>query len=190
MTKFNTYLESNDFDLLKRFFEEHGELQHYRKGNFFARQGEYSSQAALIKDGTFAYTHIDNEGKEHYVGFVFPDEFVADYTTFMRHSASQVNIVALKPSTIFSVNRQALHDFYNTDMETLRYNCLMAENLYEMVYSRLLESYCKTPEERYRRLTTRYPKIEQEIPLCKIASFLNVTPETISHIRKKIVKNS
>ena len=71
-----------------------------------------------------------------------------------------------------------------------RYNCLMAENLYEMVYSRLLESYCKTPEERYRRLTTRYPKIEQEIPLCKIASFLNVTPETISHIRKKIVKNS
>lgn len=102
----------------------------------------------------------------------------------------QVNIVALKPSTIFSVNRQALHDFYNTDMETLRYNSLMAENLYEMVYSRLLESYCKTPEERYRRLTTRYPKIEQEIPLCKIASFLNVTPETISHIRKKIVKNS
>ena len=88
------------------------------------------------------------------------------------------------------VNRQALHDFYNTDMETLRYNCLMAENLYEMVYSRLLESYCKTPEERYRRLTTRYPKIEQEIPLCKIASFLNVTPETISHIRNKIVKNS
>ena len=70
MTKFNTYLESNDFDRLKRFFEEHGELQHYRKGNFFARQGEYSSQAALIKDGTFAYTHIDNEGKEHYVGFV------------------------------------------------------------------------------------------------------------------------
>ena len=47
MTKFNTYLESNDFDRLKRFFEEHGELQHYRKGNFFARQGEYSSQAAL-----------------------------------------------------------------------------------------------------------------------------------------------
>ena len=94
------------------------------------------------------------------MGFVFPDEFVADYTSFMRHSASQVNIVALKPSTIFSVNRQALHDFYNTDMETLRYNCLMAENLYEMVYSRLLESYC------------------------------NVTPETISHIRKKIVKNS
>src|SRR5699024_2613382 len=83
MTKFNTYLESNDFDRLKRFFEEHGELQHYRKGNFFARQGEYSSQAALIKDGTFAYTHIDNDGKEHYVGFVFPDEFVADYTSFM-----------------------------------------------------------------------------------------------------------
>ena len=77
------------------------------------------------------------------MGFVFPDEFVADYASFMRHSASQVNIVALKPSTIFSVNRQALHDFYNTDMETLRYNCLMAENLYEMVYSRLLESYCK-----------------------------------------------
>ena len=108
----------------------------------------------------------------------------------MELTDSQVNIIALKPSTIFSVNRQALHDFYNTDMETLRYNCLMAENLYEMVYSRLLESYCKTPEERYRRLTTRYPKIEQEIPLCKIPSFLNVTPETISHIRNKIVKNS
>lgn len=134
MTKFNTYLESNDFDRLKRFFEDHGELQHYRKGNFFARQGEYSSQAALIKDGTFAYTHIDKKERNITWGLSSPTNR-GRYTSFQRHSASQVNIIALKPSTIFSVNRQALHDFYNTDMETLRYNCLMAENLYEMVYS-------------------------------------------------------
>lgn len=107
MTKFNTYLESNDFDRLKRFFEEHGELQHYRKGNFFARQGEYSSQAALIKDGTFAYTHIDNEGKEHYVGFVFPDEFVADYTfhatlgfTGEHHRIETLDDIFCKPTSI------------------------------------------------------------------------------------------
>ena len=45
-------------------------------------------------------------------------------------------------------------------------------------------------EELLRLVNDLYPKIEKEIPLCKIASFLNVTPETISHIRKKIVKNS
>ena len=127
MTKFNTYLESNDFDRLKRFFEEHGELQHYRKGNFFARQGEYSSQAALIKDGTFAYTHIDNEGKEHYVWVCLPRRIRG--RLYLFHATLGFTGEHRRIETLHDIfcKPTSIARFLQHRYEILRYNCLMAE---------------------------------------------------------------
>ena len=61
----------------------------------------------------------------------------------------------------------------------------VAESLFEMVYERLLDSYC-TPEIRYRNLMERCPNLKEVVPLKSIASFLGVTPETISRIRRKL----
>ena len=70
-------------------------------------------------------------------------------------------------------------------METQRLGRYVAENLYEMVYERLLDSYC-TPEIRYQRLMKRCPDLKDTVPLKSIASFLGVTPETVSRIRRKL----
>ena len=63
----------------------------------------------------------------------------------------------------------------------------MKINLYEMVYGLLLDSYC-SPEIHYKRLMERCPNLKEAIPLKNIASFLGVTPETVSHIRRKLRK--
>lgn len=63
---------------------------------------------------------------------------------------------------------------------------ILAEELFVQTYKRLLDIYCKTPTELYVDLVRRYPDFLNYITLREIASFLRVTPETISHIRKNI----
>lgn len=76
-------------------------------------------------------------------------------------------------------------EYWETDMKTQRFGRHVAESLFEMVYERLLDSYC-TPEIRYRNLMERCPNLKEVVPLKSIASFLGVTPETISRIRRKL----
>ena len=66
----------------------------------------------------------------------------------------------------------------------------MAAQLFVMTYRRLIDSYCSTPEERYIDLMKRYPNLKKLIPLKEIASFIGITPETLSNIRRRLLKKS
>lgn len=150
------------------------------KKNFFIRQNEIERFAGWVENGTFQYTYIDKEGEEHIVGYSFTDEFICDYSSFMKGSLSLVNIQAITDCSVHEISRHDIIEYWETDMKTQRFGRHVAESLFEMVYERLLDSYC-TPEIRYRNLT-------EVVPLKNIASFLGVTPETISRIRRKLEK--
>ena len=180
MKEFNSYLNNLDYSLVKDLFARKGILRTYHKKDFFIRQNEVERFAGWVKHGTFQYTHIDEEGEEHIVGYAFTDEFVCDYSSFMKGSLSLVNIQAITDCSVHEISRHDIIEYWETDMKTQRFGRHVAESLFEMVYERLLDSYC-TPEIRYRNLT-------EVVPLKNIASFLGVTPETISRIRRKLEK--
>lgn len=141
--------------------------------------------AGWVEDGTFQYTHIDEEGEEHIVGYSFTNEYVCDYSSFMKGSLSLVSIQAITDCSVYEISHHDIIEYWETNMEIQRFGRCVAENLYEMVYERLLDSYC-SPEIRYKRLMERCPNLKEAVPLKSIASFLGVTPETVSHIRKKL----
>lgn len=70
--------------------------------------------------------------------------------------------------------------YWETDMETLRFGKQTADALYETIYKRLLDVFCDSPEESYLKLMKRCPCLKE------IASYLRVTPTTVSNIRRKI----
>lgn len=187
MNEFNTYLNNLDYSNIKDLCEEKGKLHIYRKKDFFIRQNEIERFAGWVKEGTFQYTYIDEEGEEHIVGYSFTNEFVCDYSSFMKSCLSAVSIQALTDCSVYEISRHDIIEYWETNMETQRSGRYIAENLYEMVYDRLLDSYC-TPEIRYQRLMKRCPDLKDTIPLKSIASFLGGTPETVSRIRRKLEK--
>ncbi len=187
MNDFNSYLNNLDYSHVKNLFAEKGKLRTYHKKDFFIRQNEEERFAGWVKYGTFQYTYIDEEGEEYIVGYSFTDEFVCDYSSFMKGSLSLVSIQALTDCSVYEISRHDIIECWETNMETQRFGRYVAENLYEMVYERLLDSYC-APEMRYRRLMKRCPNLKDVIPLKNIASFLGVAPETISRIRRKLEK--
>ena len=104
----------------------------------------------------------------------------------IKRTTSVVNIQATTESVVYVVSLSDYLEYLNTGPEEQRFRHKAAEALFEMVYMRLLESYCDTPEQRYVKLMQRCPNLKEKVPLKEIASFLGVTPETVSHIRKKL----
>lgn len=97
-----------------------------------------------------------------------------------------VSIQATTDSLIYYASAQEITNFFSTDKSTQELEKILAEGLFVQTYKRLLDIYCKTPTELYVDLVRRYPDFLNYITLREITSFLRVTPETISHIRKNI----
>ena len=125
-------------------------------------------------------------GCEHIVGYAFAGEYVGDYPQCIKKEKAIVSIQATTDSLIYYASAQEITNFFSTDKSTQELEKILAEELFVQTYKRLLDIYCKTPTELYVDLVRRYPDFLNYITLREIASFLRVTPETISHIRKNI----
>ena len=178
---------SIDLQVLREFCEREGEAVSYRKGDQMEREGDPSRWFGYVTDGCFKYvTHGISDDREHITWFSFEGEFVVDYPTFLYDRPSQTTIVAMMPSRIFRVTGEQMRQFFDQSMETMKLRAIIAEHILGQFRSRYLDLHCTTPRERYDLLMQRCPGIVEHLDLQDIASFLNVTPKTISKIRKEI----
>ncbi len=90
------------------------------------------------------------------------------------------------PSRVLRVTGQQLEQYFDQSMETMKLRAVIAEHNLFQFRSRYLDLHCATARERYELLLQRCPGIVEHLDLQDIASFLNVTPKTISIIRKNI----
>ena len=184
---------NNSLDLvtLREFCKREGEAVTYRKGDQLEREGDPARWFAFVTEGCFKYvTHGISEDREHITWFSFQGEFVVDYPTFLYGRPSQTTIEAMMPSRVIRVTGQQLEQFFDQSKETMKLRAIIAEHILFQFRSRYLDLHCTTARERYEMLMQRCPGIVDHLALQDIASFLNVTPQTISKIRKEITFDS
>ena len=124
--------------------------------------------------------------KEHITWFSFEGEFVVDYPTFLYGRPAQTTIVAMMPSRVIRVTGEQMKQFFDQSKETMELRAIIAEHILFQFRSRYLDLHCTTARERYDLLMQRCPGIVKHLDLQDIASFLNVTPQMLSRIRKEI----
>ena len=155
------------------------------------REGDPARWFAFVTEGCFKYvTHGISDDREHITWFSFQGEFVVDYPTFLYGRPSQTTIEAMMPSRVIRVTGQQLEQFFDQSKETMKLRAIIAEHILFQFRSRYLDLHCTTARERYEMLMQRCPGIVDHLALQDIASFLNVTPQTISKIRKEITFDS
>ena len=175
--------------MLREFCEREGEEVTFRKGDQLEREGDPSRWFAFVESGCFKYVNHSSDDREHITWFSFAGEFVVDYPTFLYDRPSQTTIVAMMPSRVLRVTGQQLEQYFDQSKETMKLRATIAEHILAQFRSRYLDLHCATPRRRYELLLQRCPGIVEHLPLNAISSFLCITPQMLSRIRKDITFN-
>jgi len=189
MEYYNEYLNIEGVDDFKQFCLEKGEVRQVRKNEILSHQGQRYRHLGYIDKGCFRYISYTSDGASRTVGYSFEKDYVIDYISFIGNSPLVADIQAIEDSTLYSVTYGDLSSFFEK-YSTTNIRQKIAELFCLNLYSRMLSLYCDSPEERYSKLIRSYPAILEKVSLKDIASYINVTPETLSRIRNKLVRNS
>ena len=177
-----------DLRALREFCRKEGKVVDYRKGEQLEREGDPARWFAYVERGCFKYvTRGISDGRDHLTWFSFEGEFVTDYPTFLYDLPSQATIEAMMPCRVWRVSGEELLQFFNRSIKNMKLRAEIAEHILGQFRSRYLDFHCSTPHERYNQLLSRCPGIVEHLPLNAIASFLNVTPQMLSRIRKDLL---
>lgn len=185
--KFNASTTGIDLKPLHDFCMQHGETVSYSKDELLEREGEPARWFAYVERGCFKYvTRGMSDGRDHLTWFSFEGEFVADYPSLLDGSPAVSTIQAMMPSRICRVGNDKLMEFFSRSSDNLLLRAVIGEHMLSQFKARYQDFHRATPRERYDLLMKRCPGIVNELSLNAIASFLNVTPKTISMLRRDI----
>ena len=202
---------SIDIKVLREFCEREGKMVEYRKGEQLEREGDPARWFGFVTEGCFKYVTYgisDDKApikqepssllgmaereearpkvKEHITWFSFEGEFAGDYPACLDGRPSQTTIKAMMPSRLLRVSGEQLVKRFSQDKKSMDLRCLIAEHLLSQARARYTDLHRATPLERYELLLRRCPGIARHLPLNAIASFLCVTPQQLSRIRKAV----
>ena len=180
-------INSIDIKGLREFCGREGKMVEYRKGEQLEREGDPARWFGFVTEGCFKYvTHGISDDKEHITWFSFEGEFVTDYPNCLDGRPAQTTIKAMMPTRMLRVSGEQLVDFFRQDAEKMELRSICAEHVLRQRNQCYTDLHRATARERYELLLQRCPGIVEHLALQDIASFLNVTPKTISMIRKDI----
>lgn len=187
MAQFNAFENALDFAFWRQLCEKHGILRHFRRGEYFARMGEVLRNAGWIVSGGFKHSLIDNSGNAKTVGFVFDGSILANYVSSMHGKKIPTDIIALEDSDVLVIPSSLIRERLMFD-PTLYIKFLDA--LFEQAYEQVLNNYRSTPEQRYRQLLARYPRLFDLVSLGEIATYLNISRRQLHRFRETIAANT
>ena len=178
---------SIDLQALLDFCKKEGKEVIYRKGEQLEREGDPARWFGFVTEGCFKYiTRGISDERNHLTWFSFEGEFVADYPCVLSGQPSQATIEAMMSCRVWRVSGEELFGFFRQSIKNMELRAVIDEHMLNQFKARYQDFHRATPHERYNLLMQRCPGIVEHLNLQDIASFLNVTPKTISKIRKGI----
>ena len=158
-------------------------IKRYNKKELFLRSGQISIYSGYIAEGAFREYYTDKNGREFNKAFCFKGDFTGSYYDLHLQKPSLVTIEALADSTVILINHKKYQQLVQSDIFWLRVSYTLAHNLLMKKFEKELQLLTLTAAERYELLQKRHPELEQLVPSYHIASYLGITPISLSRIR-------
>ena len=132
---------------------------------------------------------VNEDGSEHIVQFALEGEFLTDLYSFFTNEPSIYNIDAIEESELVLITRSASDELRKLSPKYQEFIFQATSEAYIQLERRMTSVISLGLEERYKELTTNYPDIIQRVPQHMIASYMGLTAETLSRVRKRISTN-
>ena len=182
---------SIDIEALREFCEREGKEVTYRKGDQLEREGDPARWFGFVTEGCFKYiTRGISDERNHLTWFSFEGEFVADYPCVLSGQPSQATIEAMMPCRVWRVSGEELFGFFRQSIKNMELRAVIGEHMLNQFKARYQDFHRATSRERYELLLQRCPGIVEHLDLQDLASFLCITPNYLSTIRKSITFES
>jgi len=173
-------LDDSDKEYLKSIFS----VTDIPRKELLLKQGESCSKLFFVDSGSLRAYNLTEEGKEATIMFAVPDWWVTDMCGFLNQKPAMLALEALENSIVFELG----FDSFETLLEKLpkfeRFFRILFQNAYVREQLRVLDSISLSTEERYDRFRAKYPQIVEKVTQKQIASYLGVTPEFLSTVKK------
>lgn len=173
----------------KSIVEEVFKAREVKRRQYILQAGDQCKHNTFIVEGCFRMYTVDEKGKEHNIQFAIENWWIGDIGSFHSGEPSKLNIEALEKSAILQITREDQLKIFADHPKFNQIFRVLAENAMVSLQNRILQNISFSAEERYLDFIERYPHFMNRISNVQIASYLGVTPEFLSTIRKKITRS-
>ncbi|MGG6310560.1 Crp/Fnr family transcriptional regulator [Paenibacillus macerans] len=166
-------------------------VEEYKKGTLLLRQGEVPTQCFFVLKGCVRQYSVDETGKETTSNFYTEEQAIANFNRHKPDKSSEFSLVCLEDCVLVVGDLDAEQDMYTqyAELETITRG--MIEEHFGEVQDQFAAFIASTPpEERYKTLLRKRPGLADRVPQHQLASYLGITPESLSRMKKRIHKAS
>ncbi|MBE7177299.1 MAG: Crp/Fnr family transcriptional regulator [Mucilaginibacter polytrichastri] len=189
-------------DVFKNYLQERAQLsdeqftqisatlkeKEVKKGHVLLTQGDICSEMYFVTEGLLRSFTVDSSGKEHIVQFSPENWWTGDRNSFYYNEPSLFSIDAVEPAKLVVLT----HDFFERSLSLSagfhRFNTLALHNSIRYMQRRIVSLLSATAEERYLEFIKLYPSLNLRVPQWMIATYLGITPESLSRVRKELAR--
>ncbi|BDS12120.1 Crp/Fnr family transcriptional regulator [Aureispira anguillae] len=160
----------------------------FNKQNRLVDLGSISKEVFFIVEGCLRYYYITEDGRE-ITGFIFQENmFAGSHNSFFNQVPSSQVLETIEASTVLSLNYTALMELYQKVPKMNELVRKILEHRFAFAQSVIASLITNKPEERYRQLIQQQPNLVHRVPLHILATYLGITPVSLSRIRARKAK--
>ncbi|NJB37406.1 Crp/Fnr family transcriptional regulator [Croceivirga sp. JEA036] len=176
-------LDSGEQTLIESFWTEKA----LEKGEFLLRNGEVCRTDNFVINGALKAFYINAKtGKEEILYFAIDNWWATDIESFQKQKTSIYNIQAIEKTELLQIRYDSFQEMLRKIPKLERFFRIILENYLGSLQKRIITNNVLDAEQRYLDFIENYPEICTKVPNYLIASYLGITPEFLSRIRKKI----
>lgn len=185
---FKSYLNTNTqiTPTLLQSLAEHYTIKHYKKGDFLLNKGEYFLKIFFVQQGLLRQYDVDAKGKEHILYFAPEGWLLADRASLQLHQPAEFFIQALENTEVAVLTESFIEKLISSNPSFCDFNNRLLHNHIHALQSRIMMLLSQSAEVRYLSFIKTYPDILLRVPQTMVASYLGITPESLSRIRKEL----
>jgi len=170
-------------------------VEYFKKGDTILHIGDVCDKLLFINSGLARAYIITEEGKDYTWSIFFNDKnskmvnlFVIDYDSFLNQTPSLLNIEVIEDCQLISLSYRDVAFLYDKLKKGERFGRLMSQEAYSYLHKQTIDRQIKTADERFDEFMKKTPYLLEKVPQYHIATFLGITPQYLSHLKKRIQK--
>lgn len=188
MELLKTYIQQGNTHFTEVELNRFVDLFEYKKigkKEYLLKQGQYARYEGFVINGCFRIFNLDMNGNEHTLYFAVQNWWVGDIDSFINNIPAQLNIQAIKNSEILLISKKNKAKAFAEIPKVEKLFRIVLQRALIAQHQRILRYNSTSAKERYFYFMNKYKEIVPHITNRQIASYLGVTPEFISRIKKK-----